>query len=53
MTDISRRNLFAAGAAGAAGLAAGAATTTATPAAAQTARNGMRPQVGLPNVWGE
>ena len=53
MSDISRRNLFAAGAAGAAGLAVGAATTTATPAAAQAARNGMRPQVGLPNVWGE
>jgi sugar phosphate isomerase/epimerase len=46
MTDISRRNLFAAG-------AAGAATMTATPAAAQAARNGMVTRVGLPNVWGE
>ncbi len=53
MTDISRRNLFAAGAAGAAGLAAGAVTGAATPAAAQAARNGMVTRVGLPNVWGE
>jgi sugar phosphate isomerase/epimerase len=53
MTDISRRNLFAAGAAGAAGLAAGTAMGTATPAAAQAARNAMPARVGLPNVWGE
>ena len=56
MTDISRRNLFAAGAAGAAGLAAGAAVGTATTAAAQGARpaaKGMVTRAGLPNVWGE
>ncbi len=57
MADISRRNLFAAGAAGAAGLAAGAVTGTATTAAAQAARpparNGLVTRVGLPNVWGE
>ncbi len=54
MADISRRNLFAAGAAGAAGLAAGAVSGTATPAAAQArAASGMVTRVGLPNVWGE
>ena len=56
MTDISRRNLFAAGAAGAAGLAAGAVAGTATTAAAQAARSNaknMVTRVGLPNVWGE
>ena len=55
MTDISRRNLFAAGAAGAAGLAAGAAAAPAlaqAPAARRAAPN-MVNRVGLPNVWGE
>ena len=55
MTDISRRNLFAAGAAGVAGLAAGAAAAPAlaqAPAARRAAPN-MVNRVGLPNVWGE
>jgi sugar phosphate isomerase/epimerase len=55
MADISRRNLFAAGAAGAAGLAVGAgtATTAAAQAARAPASNAMPARVGLPNVWGE
>ncbi len=54
MTDISRRNLFAAGAAGlAAGAVTGAATTAAAQAARAPARNGLVTRVGLPNVWGE
>ena len=51
MADISRRNLFAAGAAGAAGLAASAGL--AAPAAAQPRGTAMPARVGLPNVWGE
>ena len=56
MAELSRRNLFAAGAAGAAGLAAGALSGAATPAAAQARRSAasdMVTRVGLPNVWGE
>jgi sugar phosphate isomerase/epimerase len=53
MSEISRSNLFAAGAAGAAGLVAGTATTAAAQAARAPARNSMQTRVGLPNVWGE
>jgi len=53
MTNISRRNLFAAGAASAAGLAAGAVSGRPTTASAQTQRAGMQNRVGLSNVWGE
>ena len=55
MTDISRRNLFAAGAAGlAAGAAAPAmARAQARAPAASRAAPGMVSRVGLPNVWGE
>ena len=56
MAELSRRNLFAAGAAGAAGLAVGAMGGAATPAAAQARRpavSDMVTRAGLPNVWGE
>ena len=54
MADISRRNLFAAGAAGlAAGAVTGGATTAAAQAARAPARSAMPTRVGLPNVWGE